>query len=482
MSSTKSPIFWLPRVFVLASVLAAGVGWTLELEAGSVLLRRGDYHRHRMEYSAALRDYSHASELKPTDHRPHQRMGTIHLTQGRLPEAGDSLRQALELNPDEVETLTDLGQVLSLTGQQEEAVALWKRAASLPKSAEARHHLGIVALEAGEFERARDELILALELDPTRTESRYWLALLTALERPEEAEELLLEVLQAPLSPEQEKRTRIVLDELRGLEELPDPVSRSLALGSAYLRVDALSLAHDRFRWVLSQDPSNLEAQVHVGYVLFREGKRGEAARDLIRVLGQDRDHVLAQYYLGLVLLSWGNTEDAIVQFQAVLKADPENAAAYIEMGRAYYHRREYGQAAEMLEEGARLAPDDAGFHLILARFYVDHLWLVEEKGLPEAAWAASLAPENAEAQDVLGWANYLTERYQEAEAALKKAIEIDPSLASAHYHLGMTLQQMGRREEAVGALQRAVDLDGEGFYRRRAINELDELGEGLLR
>ena len=116
-----------------------------------------------MEYSAALGDYSHAAGLKPSDHRPHQRMGSIYLTQGRLPEAEDSLRQALDLNPDEVEALTDLGQVLSLAGHQEEAVALWKGAASLPKSSEARHHLGMVALEAGEIGQARDELILGLE-------------------------------------------------------------------------------------------------------------------------------------------------------------------------------------------------------------------------------------------------------------------------------------------------------------------------------
>jgi tetratricopeptide (TPR) repeat protein len=481
MSSTKSPLLWLPQVFILASILAACVGWTLNAQAGWILLRRGDHHRQRMEYSAALLDYSRAAELKPTDYRPYQRMGSIYLTQGRLPEAEGALRQALDLNPTEVGALTDLAQVLYGVGQQEAAVALWKRAASFPKSSEARYHLGIVALEAGELELARDELILALEIDPTRTESRYWLALLTALERPEEAEELLLKVLQASSSPKLEKSARILLEALRSLEELADPVSRSMVLGSAYLRVDALSLAHERFCWALSQDPSNLEAQAHVGYVLFREGKRGEAARDLMHVLGQDEDHLLANYYLGLVLLSWGNTEDAIAQFQAVLKADPENAAAYMEMGRAYYHRREYGQAAEMLEKGARLAPDDAGFHLILARFYVDHLWLVEEKGLPEATWAASLAPGDAEIQDVLAWANYLTERYQEAETALMTAIIIDPSLASAHYHLGMTLQQMGRQEEAVRALQKAADLDAEGFYRRRAANELDELGEGLL-
>ncbi len=482
MSSAKSPLFWLPQVLIMASVLAAGVGWTLEAEMGSSLLRRGDHHRRHMEYAAALRDYAQAAKLEPTDARPHQRTGSIYLAQGRLEEAEDSLRRALALNTAEVGALTDLGQVMFRTGRREAAIALWERAvASSAGAAEAQHALGMVALEAGAFGQARDRLVRTLEIAPTRVESRYRLALLAARERPGEAEAILLELLQDPLSPEQEKRARSFLEALRGLDELPDSISRSMALGAAYLRADALSLAHDRFRWALSRDPNSLDAQAHVGYVLFRERKRGEAVRDLRHVLSLDPDHALANYYLGLVLLSWGNTEGAMAQFRAVLRADPDNAAAFVEMGRAYYHRRKYAEAAEMFERGARLASGDAGFHLILARFYVDHLWLVEEKGLPEAAWAANIAPENAEAQDVLGWANYLTERYREAEAALERAVDIDPSLASAHYHRGMTLLQMGRREEAASAFRKAVDLDDEGFYRHRAANELDELGEEPL-
>jgi tetratricopeptide (TPR) repeat protein len=46
------------------------------------------------------------------------------------------------------------------------------------------------------------------------------------------------------------------------------------------------------------------------------------------------------------------------------------------------------------------------------------------------------------------------------AERLLREAIEYDPSLAQAHYQLGMVLEQDDRLEEAVQALEQAAARD----------------------
>lgn len=60
---------------------------------------------------------------------------------------------------------------------------------------------------------------------------------------------------------------------------------------------------------------------------------------------------------------------------------------------------------------------------------------------------------------------------------SLLKAIELDPSLASAYYYLGAVEVRRGSLEDARWAYSGAADLDREGSYRQRALMTLEELG-----
>jgi tetratricopeptide (TPR) repeat protein len=49
-------------------------------------------------------------------------------------------------------------------------------------------------------------------------------------------------------------------------------------------------------------------------------------------------------------------------------------------------------------------------------------------------------------------------DRLTEAEAALRRAIEMDDDLGPAYYHLSSALDRMGRPAEAAAALQKAAE------------------------
>ena len=64
-----------------------------------------------------------------------------------------------------------------------------------------------------------------------------------------------------------------------------------------------------------------------------------------------------------------------------------------------------------------------------------------------------------------LAWQNLGTTQLQardvkSAETSLRRAIQIDPSLAGAYTALGVVLAQTGRRDEAIAAWKRALELD----------------------
>ena len=78
-------------------------------------------------------------------------------------------------------------------------------------------------------------------------------------------------------------------------------------------------------------------------------------------------------------------------------------------------------------------------------------------------------SPSEPRAHDLLGWAYFLAGLPAEGEQALLQALELDPELASAHFHLGSLYARTGRVELARRHLQRAVDVDRSGYYRQRA-------------
>jgi len=79
-----------------------------------------------------------------------------------------------------------------------------------------------------------------------------------------------------------------------------------------------------------------------------------------------------------------------------------------------------------------------------------------------EAATQAIRADPNlAESQHALGVLNWHLEwDWPAAEAAIRRAVTIDPNVAMAHLNLGHVLSQMGRHAEAQRATRRARELD----------------------
>lgn len=88
-------------------------------------------------------------------------------------------------------------------------------------------------------------------------------------------------------------------------------------------------------------------------------------------------------------------------------------------------------------------------------------LWA--EGRVPEALAAmqksAALLPADAEALCNLGTSLSKLDRFQEAEARLREAIDIDPTFATAHYRLGMNYSLQGLLPEAVTCLRTGIAL-----------------------
>lgn len=76
-----------------------------------------------------------------------------------------------------------------------------------------------------------------------------------------------------------------------------------------------------------------------------------------------------------------------------------------------------------------------------------------------------------------MGWSYYNLGRYEEAERALKSALQIDPKLATAHHTLGLLYEKQGRQKEALEAYRQALQLAPDSEPGRRSQERIKALG-----
>jgi superkiller protein 3 len=424
-------------------------------------MRQAEEHRLAREYGAALDAYERAADLLPDSPLPWLQAGEVLLHQNRLEQAAAAFREAEGLGGGEL-ALLGLGESRAGGGDWAAALQAWLRARALaPDDARVYVALGRGSVAQDRFGQALRHLAEALNRQPTldeAAEARALLGRLLLADDPLQAADHLRRAGDADM-----------LSVLSAAEMEPDPIRRDLLLGAAFLQRGELALARRRFEWAVARAPLDAEPHAYLAHTLDQMGET-HAARELLeRAIALDPDSALAYYFLGVHERQVGNVETAQATLWEALLRDPDNAALYVEMGQAFVELGDYAHAEEWYAKAVEIVPRDVEFHLALVHFYLDHLYRVEEEGLPAAQAADALAPGDPRIQDLLGWAHYLTGSPADSERFLLRALDLDPDLVSAQYHLGSLYVRSGQRDLARQHLQRAADLDTQGYYRARA-------------
>ena len=126
-----------------------------------------------------------------------------------------------------------------------------------------------------------------------------------------------------------------------------------------------------------------------------------------------------------------------------------------------FYRQKNYDAALLLALKAAALSPDDFRPHALVAGVYLAQRKL---KSASESyAEAIRLQPQKRELYLAKAHVDMLRNARDEAAAAARKAIEVDPNFAEAHAMLGNLLQfDVTRREEAITALRTAIKLKPE--------------------
>lgn len=197
--------------------------------------------------------------------------------------------------------------------------------------------------------------------------------------------------------------------------------------GVAALSHNDLKAARADFERVVRLAPSAEKGHSALGAVLVRLGENSAGIAELEKALAMKAEDTIAQQNLALAFEQAGQPDRAIPWFAKL-------------------------EAASRAAQKPLPADVLAAWAGSLAAVHQD------ETAIAKMKEALAEAPRNADLWDELGSLYGQRQEWADAEQAFKSALEINPSLAVAHFHLGMTLdaQQLAAGPDE---LRKACDL-----------------------
>jgi TolB-like protein/Tfp pilus assembly protein PilF len=170
--------------------------------------------------------------------------------------------------------------------------------------------------------------------------------------------------------------------------------------------------------------------------------------------------------------------ERAVEYFRRSLERDPGYAPAWAGLSQAYARQADFGhvpaadgyrQAREAAEKALALDPQLADAHLAMGwiQSSYDWDWVAADASILRAL---ELEPGGAEVLRHAGIQAYTLGRWNEAIDLAKKSIERDPLRPNSYNNLGNVFLALERDTEAEAAFRKALELDPDGAFRHYAL------------
>lgn len=171
-------------------------------------------------------------------------------------------------------------------------------------------------------------------------------------------------------------------------------------------------------------------------------------------------------YNAGVDALNGGDYTAAVENFKAAALADPAHLEARLGLGQAYFKLNQWNNAEIALKEASNLAPDNAdALDLLSKAFYMN-----KEYGDAAAVLEKLIALRpDAGAYSLLGKSCYNLEDFKKSADAFAKSLEMGSTdtsdyrrLANAYYKLYKSLKDRAYFDKAIDVLDKAVVISAE--------------------
>jgi tetratricopeptide (TPR) repeat protein len=441
-------------------------------------------------------------------------LANLYFTSGREQQATEMLQEGIESVPDPVDLIYILARLERTRGHEAEADALIERATrERPDDPKVFLVLASYRTRKGDRAGGLEAAEKAVALDPQSSEALLRKAeILVEMgyrkEREaglEEGSGIVAEVLaRQPSNPDAlfvDAKIKVTRNQIveaiatvrAALEARPDWAEARYVLGAALAANKDYASARSELARSLDLDPSLGEANQVLAQVHSRMGEHEYAVEAGRRYLATKPDDVKIRLLVAQALVNVGKLDQALAELGAV-PADERSAEVDYALGRVYAGKGESEKARSHLLAAAEAMPHNP--EVLENLIQLDRLEQLRAHGkktkVPTEVQAAdarmqeSIAlvraaveakPGDAGIKQVEGIVAVIEGNNEAAEAALRRAVELDPSNRAAYERLARFFARSGRVDKTIETYEKALEVHPQDSLFHHHLGMLYELG-----
>lgn len=252
----------------------------------------------------------------------------------------------------------------------------------------------------------------------------------------------------------------------RAIEHNPELTVAYLAAGDIYREKGEYASAERRYGRAAQLEPRNFDAQYLHGLTLQLLDRASDAIRAYLNALSIRPDDFNANLNLATAYLQLGEARQALPYAERAVRANGSSAEARTNLGAVYFNLGRFEDAVVEYQQAAELAPLSAPLLLNLADAlgksgrHAEMVNTLEQLVRTEPT---------AVGYERLGSGLFRLRRYDEALAAFRKSLEIDPNYYPAlngvgvcrlNQYLWSNQSDEAARQEAMQCFRRSLQLE----------------------
>ncbi len=209
--------------------------------------------------------------------------------------------------------------------------------------------------------------------------------------------------------------------------------------------------------------PSSLTSYNTITDINLLIGENDKAISACKKMVELDPDSEAVHRKLATVYVRAGRMVDAEQQFKKITEMNGSDANAWVNLGIALQSNGKMDESIMAYKKSVDLKPSAIAYNN-LAWLYLFEV--ADKNGFSQAVVFAEKAKElskgSSDVIDTLGWAYYLSGKYDKALEELESVIKDEPWNSTMRYHLGMAYYKNGMNRLALQELEKAIDIDPE--------------------
>ena len=391
----------------------------------------GRYADATRAYQAVLRSDVSEKQRVETEIAMSQALLGLGYIASRQGEFDDAIRCYTEVIQQDMagvaEAHHNLGRIYAGRGEIEKAITAQQQAiAEAPNLAEAHYHLGVLYSRKQDWNTAIAAYEKTVVLAPMMPNAYYQLARCYQQTGDIPEAEKAMQRFRALKAADTEIQKHLEAVFVADTDEKAEALFK---LANTYLKHERYEKATDAFKHIGKYSTSDTQtAQVFIGLagIAFEQGDAKQAITHYEQAIELGLETAKMYQKLGMAYMQNRDGENALKQFHRALEIDANLPETLTMLGTLYAAENKFDEAETHYKQAIALAPKVAVAHHGLAYLYGQHNRSLE-KAVELARHATEVSPDSAPYYNTLSWLCYKVGRYNDAETAILKAIELAP-------------------------------------------------------